>query len=755
MAFSEDTIIDLTVKYVHSVMEWSTPNYWFLWTGVIFFSSLISLAPWKLPTEHDFADVFLHFWRRVLFWSGIILFVGLLIVYYFYDLGWRDRIPNHFDLFKSWLLKSLLHYGWMLPVSAVAGFGLRFYYFRFIHPWVSSVMRRWRNLQVEEVESDIRNERARYNAKDFEPPKHYDPKKEKIFMGLDIDNKPVYVPAKTWRSNNMQVVGPTGFGKGVMLGCLMDQAIRFGDALFYIDPKEDEWAPRLMLQAAQECNRPFIYISLRDNGYGYWSPFLGGPRRNAYTRMINIFGMVESGGDSDFYKIVEKMQLNRLIGPNDSYDLETLYGKIKSGNKAQKNDRDKALKVEALLENWRQISSLNPGPEKKSFSIEQALLDGAIVYVQGDLQDDVVKTATKALIMEVIQEAMRLKAQRKHHLTLIVDEVSFLVSKQLRDALATNRSFNVNIVTAYQSVTDLEAPDDKTLDGKALAQSINVNSQLKLFYGGADYQTAEWVSQLSGTITKEVTAMEKTRIRTAGAEEWEQGRTVKRLEEALIPLNVILTLPHRVSVFFQPGQLATPVFTAPAPVKDGEQLAGWLAKHKSDFDAPAEPASQLEHAQEEDVFVETPAPKATDTSTPPAPPVTPNAKPKRKAEPAKPVEHAQPDANTTSPTQPAAKYDLDLLVLKGLDALNDDELKWIFSNTKRQQLLAGKASEAAIKSARAKFHQQKSAKKPSKEVAPLDEQEASLEHAQVQTEVMEAEASDDFDVFADEDKLTT
>jgi hypothetical protein len=146
----------------------------------------------------------------------------------------------------------------------------------------------------------------------------------------------------------------------------------------------------------------------------------------------------------------------------------------------------------------------------------------------------------------------------------------------LADALATIVGSRVNIVTACQSINDLKTPDDINLDGEATYRSISTNSQLKLVYGGADSDTAEWVAKLSGTIVKQVTSMEKVTVKSAGAEEWDLGRTIKPLEEALITENVALTLPPRVCVVFRPSELATVTFTAPVPVKDMSSLDKWL-----------------------------------------------------------------------------------------------------------------------------------------------------------------------------------
>jgi hypothetical protein len=702
MAFTESTVVDYTARTVYSIMEWSNPNYWVIWAGVTFLASMLSLAPWTLPKEHDFTDLMAHAIRRCLFWTGVSLVVGALFFFWCYDMSYRDRVANHWGIFQTWLWESFKANGWMPIGAALAGFGVRLLYFRYVHVWLSALFRRWRNTQSDEVESDIRTERERFNAKDFVPAKFYDPKGESIFVGLDTDGKPLTIPIDTWRETNMQIIGPTRYGKGVAAGCIMDQVVRMGDALFYIDPKKDRWAPHLLLQACMDTGRPFYYVALHDNSIGFWSPFEGGNRRDAYTRLTAIFEMQE-GGDAgtDFYKAQEKKLFKRIIRMDQSFAISDIYHTIKSWNEAPRRDpKEKALKIEAQLENWSQIGALNPPRGVQGFSIEKALLEGACVYVQGDLMDETVKKATKAFIMELIQESMRLAPSRKHHVTIVIDELRFLVSKIVADALATAVGSRVNIVTMYQSILDLRSPDDVNLDGESILQSVNVNSQLKLIYGGADFETAKWVAELSGTRNKSVTAMEKTNIRTAGAEEYERGRTLKTLAEALIPENVVLTLPPRVCVLFRPRELAAVSHSSFVPVRNEESLPRWLKARKDEEDrvlleqqAKSIPAVQ---ADDEDRSILT-------------------------SEPARAVNamHSPAPAPVSASADPLPRFQIAELVAKGLDSLPEDQFNYCFGTAKRKEELKALIGQDAYKAAEKKWQEGKKAKARAKAEASL------------------------------------
>src|SRR3990167_552298 len=198
MAFTENTIADYAAQSVYSIMDWASPHYWLAWAGFAFFACLLSLAPWRLDEEHDGIDLLVHLFRRSVFWFGVVLALGLATVYFFYDLSWRDRLANHESLFTDWLWGTTKSYGWMIPLAALLGLSLRFWYFRFIHPWWSSVLRSWRNLQVTESESDVRSESLRFKAKDYLPSTHYARDGKFIFVGLDEHEKPLTIPTDTW-----------------------------------------------------------------------------------------------------------------------------------------------------------------------------------------------------------------------------------------------------------------------------------------------------------------------------------------------------------------------------------------------------------------------------------------------------------------------------------------------------------------------------------------------------------------------------
>ena len=111
-------------------------------------------------------------------------------------------------------------------------------------------------------------------------------------------------------------------------------------------------------------------------------------------------------------------------------------------------------------------------------------------------------------------------------------------------ALAAIAGFDANLLLAAQSIANLEAPDDKRLDGKALAHEFEVNTPIKFVYRAADERTAEWAENLSGTQWLDVAQRENVKANVDGGEQWEGTRTIAKLEHAIISRNTPLNLSN-------------------------------------------------------------------------------------------------------------------------------------------------------------------------------------------------------------------
>lgn len=549
----------------YAVMQWSNEWWWPCWTALFFFGTFIGMSPLSTHHEQSFLQIIGVWLRRCILFAGFTLVCMPFIMLFIYDMTMQYELGDHVQEFLEWFKKLLLDNWWMIIPAMLAGWTMRFCYNRYFLTFLSSVGKKLRRNQTNDKPSDILDEAERFKEKIFVPSKYYSDKG--LTVGLGEDNKPVRIPWDVWKENMMQIIGPTGFGKGVILGGIAEQCIADGQTFFSINPKKDRFLPYIMFNAAQKHGRKFYYVSLREGEKGSWGPFLGGDKEDAFTRLSMAFKLELTGEPkTDFYKRQELRLLRRVF--KNTQRIDGLFNEIVGQG---------AETAEAELEIWKDYKSLCPSA-KKGFSIAKAIEENAVVYVQGSLDNRVIKTATKIFIAELIQESRRLweAGLKQNHLTIAIDETSFVVSKVVKEALATIRSYEVSIINAYQSPDDLLNIEDDDIDGKSLQHSMNINSQIKAIYGGADYELAEWAALMSGTTTKQVTKMERTDVKAGGGETWENTRTVGTLEENLIHPNILLSLPKKVCIFKQPYELPKVLFTSFVPVSDKESLDNYI-----------------------------------------------------------------------------------------------------------------------------------------------------------------------------------
>jgi TraM recognition site of TraD and TraG len=534
--------------------------YWFESLGIILLVlAAIGVSPVVLETglgSHGTMMVYLR--RTVLCLLAALLTLGV---------GAAIILPGRLGagIAAGMVWTWLAYWGPFLAAALIIGVSTRLLWQRYGAPWLSARLRWLRQEQETETLSDIRSEIEAYRALDYYPPDHYRP--DAVFTGLSPVGQPVYLPLTDWYQTHKTVVGATRYGKGITAQIWADQLIRRGDGLIYVDPKGDDFLPLVLQQVCAETGRRFITVDLVDEqARGAWSPFVGGSPKDRRARFFDVMDLLDRGTDGDYYKAGARRRLVKLFQVAPSTTIGALLSHVEAAAAADEEARKAFDGVRSRLTEWAEYPKLAP-KAGRGFSIEQSLLNNAIVYVHGDLDDNVIAGATRAFIMEVMQEARRLKKQRTAHLTVMVDEVRFTLSETLLRALATVLGAKVDIVTMYQNFGDLKAVADTRIDGEGALQSVRTNSQVKLLFGGTDAETAEAVAESSGTRLKKIAQMEQTEVNRSGGEVYAPVRRLKDEEETFVSMNTVLALPPRVAVLFRPRSLAEIVCVDKIPVK--------------------------------------------------------------------------------------------------------------------------------------------------------------------------------------------
>lgn len=454
-------------------------------------------------------------------------------------------------------------------------------------------------------------------AQDFDPAKYLDAKRG-VFLGLDETGKPQYIPQDLWRRSHVQLIGTSGAGKGVAAAVLLSQALRDGEAVVVIDPKDDEWAPHVLKAEAERLGMPFRLVDLRADA-PQLDLFDGATPDQLEELLVAGFSLAEKGEAADFYRIADR-QTARLAGSL----LDEMGAGVTPQLLAEHPDIRKAKQHAAgfvgKLDELARVQALD-APFARHLS--DTVKDGGCLYIIGSMRNERIKSAQRMALVRLLQlvETRDRIHSKPRPVCVFLDELKYHLSRPALEGLGAARDKGMHLVLAHQSLADLrDCPAD--LDGEAVVGAVVENCAIRITYRVRDPETAEWLASMSGTILVD-DEVRKVERNVALAEVMDAERTVRQAERYLIDQNMLLNLPARVAVVYGG---ALPVFAHICPVKapKGDLTLSSIARvHPA---RPVQDESPTPNQGEAPAHLEeTPWPEGA-TSQPPAPrkPQNPN-----------------------------------------------------------------------------------------------------------------------------------
>jgi hypothetical protein len=393
-----------------------------------------------------------------------------------------------------------------------------------------------------EGRTDIRElMESQKKLKNYDPVKYF--KEDGWFIGLDHQEKPVYLDYK--KLPHMQINGASGSGKTVQLANITAQAITKGEATFVFDPKGDEWLPHVAKKSADRVGVNYRFVDLK-SPIAQINIFEGTTVEERYNLFVVGFELFPNGEAADFYRAIDREGARFLA---ENYESGESFSQL-----LQKHEKYlRSIKAEGLIGKLKEmayISSLNS--RESAFCLREAMANGDFVNIVGDTDNEAVKQAQMMLFVRVYQLAIeRGNFVEPKQVCVVVDELSFFMSKILINALATKRDKGIHYVLAYQSIGDLlEVP--KYMDGKATQGKVLTNAKLHFSYRAQDVATAEFYSELSGSILvdDEVRHIDKSLAMTENISE---NRQIRQAERAYMDKNQLLSLPDGCGVMYGVG----------------------------------------------------------------------------------------------------------------------------------------------------------------------------------------------------------
>jgi len=398
---------------------------------------------------------------------------------------------------------------------------------------------------------------------------HYDPLEyidlsKGIFIGIDRDKQPMYLPLIDWQKQHADIIGTTGAGKGVATGILLYQSILAGEGVFIMDPKDDEWAPHLYRKACEDAGKPFALIDLRKQEYQL-NLIENITPDELEELFVAGFGLAEKGHQSDFYRINDRKAARiaaQFVGSNSSWTIRDIFnGEYVQGI---------AESIKAFFGKIEELALLNSINAPTGFSLKQIFDEGGCCYIIGSMRNSKIITAQRMLLVRLYQLAEsrdRINTVPRP-IAIFLDELKYHLSKPALEGLGAARDKGVHIIMAHQSIADLkDCPAD--LKGDAVVGAVVENAKFKLVYRVMDPDTAEWVARMSGTILVD-DEVRKAKTDAVLTETIDDERTIRQAERFFTDSNMILNLPDFVSFIFTTKALPSASLISPIRVKKRE-----------------------------------------------------------------------------------------------------------------------------------------------------------------------------------------
>lgn len=488
---------------------------------------------------------------------------------------------------------------WQGYVHAV-GFALGtvsvFAWGRYAAPRIESVKQRFtrRSDQERNRRTDVR-EIAKHlpdPEKPFDPLQYMDPA-QGVFFGLDENNQPQFIPTDLWRRSHVQVIGTTGAGKGVATAVLLAQALRDGEAVVVIDPKDDEWAPHVLRAECERQGVPFRLVDLRAD-----RPQIdlidGATADQLEELLVAGFSLAEKGEAADFYRIGDR-QAARLAGQLLDEDGDSSWTiRDLADHPAIRKVKQEAAGFVGKIDELARVAAVC-APYQRHLS--QTVADGGCLYVIGSMRNERVRIAQRMILVRLLQivETRDRIASKPRPVCCFLDELKYHLSRPALEGLGAARDKGLHLVLAHQSLADLrDCPAD--LDGDAVVGAVVENCGIRIAYRVRDPETAEWLAAMSGSILVDDESR-KIERNVGLAELMESERTVRLAERYLVDVNMLLNLPPRVAVIY--GK-ALPFFAHICPLKVEKRplMALQEPEEPEELHPFAEPSELIEQASD-------------------------------------------------------------------------------------------------------------------------------------------------------------
>lgn len=538
---------------------------WFIGVVVALFVFLLAVAL-RLMRWLEHSNAWLAWLVRLL---GNLMFVTLgliavpaclfgLAVWF----GSREADPGYTDAISAAFADVLQAVLWGVGVGLALGIVAVFYLTRHVIPrFASALDRGTRKIRDDEL-TDVRTVgQLLPEATTYDPRRYYAEchRRHEVFVGLERGKSPLAIALRRARESHVQLIGPTGSGKGVAAQNLLTQAVRRGEAVVVFDPKVDgdKWLPSVLYAECKAVGVPFRFINLCAE-VPQFNLLKGADAREITQLLTTGLRLGRKGTEADFYRLAERAFAKRAargeFGPPEC--LPALADALKE---AAGEEYDK---LRGLLDQVDELADILAVQTVAGTDLGAVLEQGGVLYIAGSDVDEDVLLLQPMIVLRLVQLIRRRERDTGRQVLMFLDEVKHLLSRPVINSLGLIRDRGCNLILAHQALEDLYCID---ADRETTEGAVRVNCTLRLCYRQTDPDTVQWIEAQTGTIVVNAESREIAR-NAALAEVQHETRRLQQVQRAKIDANMIQQLPEGCGVLIGAG-VARLVFTAPLTVQ--------------------------------------------------------------------------------------------------------------------------------------------------------------------------------------------
>ncbi|MDI3260278.1 MAG: type IV secretory system conjugative DNA transfer family protein [Sinobacteraceae bacterium] len=392
-------------------------------------------------------------------------------------------------------------------------------------------------------------------GRDYDPHDYFrPPKSAEVFAGLDERGRPVYLDHRDLAVQHILLCGRTRAGKGVAAQMLIPQLLERGEYVVVLDPKGDEFMPRVFEAECRRLGLPYRFLDLNPSAPEKTNVFTGCDAEALESMFIGAFALAERGEAADYYRLKDRKAAREAA----AWIVEHPGSRMCDAIEALGEDwADEAPAFLAYARELAEIPAVNASKPEHGIAETSGML-----YVLGDMLNSRVLRAQRMILLHLLYAARAAAfAGEKRRCLVFADEFKAHVSKPFMTSLAVSAGWGLHAILAMQSLQDLyDVPADCHPD--AVRGAVLENCAVQMVYALKDPDTAHWISRSTGTILVDDEVREVER-NVAQTEIVAGRRTIRQAERNLVDVNMLLSLPRRVAVLTRPGTQAMFVRTSP------------------------------------------------------------------------------------------------------------------------------------------------------------------------------------------------